>query len=163
MTHANVRTIGLFPIALSLTMPTLFNALLLSSSSWLDRLADMVGPSLDHGPIVGRCAAGLVSAVSPAAVKARPGAQAHTVAPVLTRDDRPQLAQVRLRITQARARLNPVRRLARVRSAPDDACRTVISGRMGEVCDLLDQLVARDLVAREAATIRRHAGTPTQR
>jgi hypothetical protein len=33
---------------------------------------------------------------------------------------------------------------ARHRSAPHDVCLTVISGRMNEVCELLDQLVARE-------------------
>jgi hypothetical protein len=130
-------------------MPTLFNTLLLSSSTWLDRLADMVGPSLDNGPPACRRAQGSQTQAGP---------QAHDVSPALAADDRRHLVQVRNRITVARAQLNPVRRLARMRSAPGDACRTVISGRIGEVCDLLDQLVAR-----EAATMRRHAGTTSFR
>jgi hypothetical protein len=35
-----------------------------------------------------------------------------------------------------------------MRSAPGDVCLTVISGRMSDVCELLDQMVAREAALR---------------
>jgi hypothetical protein len=128
-------------------MPTLLTSLLNVSSSWLGRLSN----SVEHAG-TSSSATGLAPDKQPRDERVDPNWE--TMHAVLS--DRQRLALARSRITEARARLNPVRRSARLVCAPHDGCRTVITGRMGDVCEMLDHLVAR-----EAATMRAHAGTTT--
>jgi hypothetical protein len=127
-------------------MPTLLTSLLNVSSSWFGRLSCTV-----------ELPGATISATGYVPDKARDErVDPHWATGHATLNDRQRLALARSRITEARARLNPVRRSARVVCAPHDSCRTVITGRMGDVCEMLDHLVAR-----EAATMRAHAGTTT--
>jgi hypothetical protein len=103
-------------------MHPLFSTLLQATSHWLD---------------------GLTSArLHPAEARCNTPAQA--AAPRLPLVNAP----VRPCAPDSRVRLGPTRRLARMRSAPDDVCLTVISGRMVDVCELLDQMVAREAALR---------------
>jgi hypothetical protein len=131
-------------------MPTLLTSLLNVSSSWLGRLSHA-----EPLPVPPTPGTGYAVDLTPLH---RGRVEPHWSTTQAPHNDRQRLVVARTRITEARARLNPVRRSARVSCARDDSCRTVITGRMGEVCEMLDQLVAR-----EAATMRAHAGTTTLR
>jgi hypothetical protein len=128
-------------------MPTLLTSLLNVSSSWLGRWSYTV----EH--------AGMSASTARFGPDKQPRDERvdpQWAAGHAALNDRQRVALARSRITEARARLNPVRPSARVVCAPHDNCRTVITGRMGDVCEMLDHLVAR-----EAATMRAHAGTTT--
>ncbi len=129
-------------------MPTLLSSLLNVSSSWLGGLSFTVESPAPAAPCAGKTMDNAASGGTRVEPQWVPGTARSA--------DRQRVALARTRITEARARLNPVRRTARVVYAPHDSCRTVITGRMGDVCDMLDHLVAR-----EAATMRAHAGTTT--
>jgi hypothetical protein len=130
-------------------MHPLFNTLLDATSHWLDGLSSALATPADGrvarraDPAVRTARQTLADACTP-----RHGAPMRVYSPPAPAAERNHISLARTRILEARARLNPTRRLPRMRSAPDDACRTVISGRLGDVCDLLDQLVAREAARR---------------
>jgi hypothetical protein len=129
-------------------MPSLLTTLLNASSSWWGGLSFNVDMPVTPQPDVG-------GSSSPSRDDR---IEPHWTADQALLENHQRLALARTRITEARAGLNPVRRSPRVVCAPHDNCRTVITGRMGEVCEVLDRLVAR-----EAATMRAHARTTTLR
>ncbi|MFM2067961.1 MAG: hypothetical protein RLZZ584_2870 [Pseudomonadota bacterium] len=124
-------------------MHPLLNTLLDATTHWLDGLCTTLarsggGRMARPGP-AGRGWQPALADVSGACIDSRMRSYVPPLAP-----ERNRTSLARARILEARARLNPAHRRARMRSAPDDACRTVISGRMVEVCALLDLLVARE-------------------